>query len=63
MGALAIAIALLAPAPLHAQNTSPVDMDDVRAHGREERIRIEALFEGQEFLYRLVKELSGGGLT
>ena len=39
------------------------DMDDVRAHGRDERIRIEAFFEGQEFLYRLVKELSGGGVT
>ena len=39
------------------------DMDDVRAHGRDERIRIEAFFEGQEFLYRLVKALSGGGVT
>ena len=39
------------------------DMDDVRAHGRDERIRIESFFEGQEFLYRLVKALSGGGVT
>lgn len=37
------------------------DMDDVRAHGRDERIRIEHFHEGQEFLYRLVKVLAGGG--
>jgi acetylornithine deacetylase/succinyl-diaminopimelate desuccinylase-like protein len=37
------------------------DMDDRRAHGRDERIRIEHFYEGQEFLYRLVKALAGGG--
>lgn len=39
------------------------DMDDVRAHGQDERIRIENFYEGQEFLYRLVKALSGGGIA
>ena len=39
------------------------DMDDVRAHGQDERIRIEHFYEGQEFLYRLVKALSGGGIA
>jgi acetylornithine deacetylase/succinyl-diaminopimelate desuccinylase-like protein len=34
------------------------DMDDIRAHGRDERLLIRSLYEGQEFLYRLVKELS-----
>ena len=34
------------------------DMDDVRAHGQDERIRIEHFYEGQEFLYRLVKALA-----
>ena len=34
------------------------DVDDVRAHGQDERILIRSFFEGQEFLYRLVKELS-----
>ena len=34
------------------------DVDDVRAHGQDERILIKSFFEGQEFLYRLVKELS-----
>jgi acetylornithine deacetylase/succinyl-diaminopimelate desuccinylase-like protein len=35
------------------------DMDDSRAHGRDERMLVKSFFEGQEFLYRLVKELSG----
>ena len=34
------------------------DMDDVRAHGQDERIQIEHFYEGQEFLYRLVKALA-----
>jgi acetylornithine deacetylase/succinyl-diaminopimelate desuccinylase-like protein len=34
------------------------DISDVRAHGQNERIRIESYFEGQEFLYRLTKNLS-----
>ena len=35
------------------------DMGDIRAHGRDERIRIDHFHEGQEFLYRLVKALAG----
>ena len=35
------------------------DVDDNRAHGQDERILIESFYEGQEFLYRLVKALSG----
>jgi acetylornithine deacetylase/succinyl-diaminopimelate desuccinylase-like protein len=31
---------------------------DARAHGRDERMRVQSLFEGQEFLYRLTKALS-----
>jgi len=34
------------------------DIDDVRAHGQNERIRIESFFDGQEFLYRLTTKLS-----
>ena len=34
------------------------DVDDVRAHGQNERIRIESYFEGQEFLFRLTQTLS-----
>jgi acetylornithine deacetylase/succinyl-diaminopimelate desuccinylase-like protein len=39
------------------------DMDDVRAHGQDERIGIQNFYEGMEFLYRLVKALSGGGIA
>lgn len=39
------------------------DMDDVRAHGQDERILIQNFYEGQEFLYRLVKALAGGGIA
>jgi acetylornithine deacetylase/succinyl-diaminopimelate desuccinylase-like protein len=35
------------------------EIDDIRAHGRDERIRVQSFFEGQEFLYRLVKKLTG----
>ena len=38
-------------------------MDDTRGHGKDERIRIENFYEGEEFLYRLVKALSGGGIA
>ncbi|HEY6546762.1 MAG TPA: M20/M25/M40 family metallo-hydrolase [Vicinamibacteria bacterium] len=35
-----------------------MDMDDVRAHGRDERVPVDSFYEGQEYLYRLVKALS-----
>lgn len=34
------------------------EIDDVRAHGRDERIRVQAFYDELEFLYRLVKTLS-----
>jgi acetylornithine deacetylase/succinyl-diaminopimelate desuccinylase-like protein len=34
------------------------DVDDIRAHGRDERLLVRSLYEGQEYLYRLVKLLS-----
>lgn len=34
------------------------DVADVRAHGKDERIGVKAFYEGQEFLYQLVKEYS-----
>jgi acetylornithine deacetylase/succinyl-diaminopimelate desuccinylase-like protein len=36
------------------------DPNDGRAHGRDERIAIKSFYDGQEFLYRLVRELAGG---
>jgi acetylornithine deacetylase/succinyl-diaminopimelate desuccinylase-like protein len=34
------------------------EADDIRAHGRDERMLVRSLYEGQEYLYRLVKVLS-----
>ena len=34
------------------------DRDDVRAHGRDERMGVESFYEGQTFLYELVKALA-----
>jgi acetylornithine deacetylase/succinyl-diaminopimelate desuccinylase-like protein len=36
-----------------------IDRDDVRSHGRDERIRVQSFYEGQTFLYELVKALAG----
>jgi acetylornithine deacetylase/succinyl-diaminopimelate desuccinylase-like protein len=35
-----------------------MDIDDVRAHGRDERVPIQSFDTGLEFLYRLIKTLS-----
>jgi len=39
------------------------DMDDVRAHGRDERVGVKQFFEGLEFQYRLIKALSSSSDT
>ncbi|HEY4307011.1 MAG TPA: M20/M25/M40 family metallo-hydrolase [Gemmatimonadaceae bacterium] len=36
------------------------DPDDARAHGKDERVLIKSYYDSQDFLYRLVKELSSG---
>jgi acetylornithine deacetylase/succinyl-diaminopimelate desuccinylase-like protein len=36
------------------------DMDDVRAHGKDERVGVKQFYEGLEFQYRLLKLLSKG---
>jgi len=36
------------------------EIDDIRAHGKDERIGIEAFFEGREFLDRLTRTLASG---
>jgi acetylornithine deacetylase/succinyl-diaminopimelate desuccinylase-like protein len=35
------------------------DIDDVRAHGRDERVGVKQYFAGLEFQYRLIRSLSG----
>jgi acetylornithine deacetylase/succinyl-diaminopimelate desuccinylase-like protein len=36
---------------------------DSRAHGRDERMRVQSFYEGQEFLYRLAKALASPAIT
>jgi acetylornithine deacetylase/succinyl-diaminopimelate desuccinylase-like protein len=35
-----------------------IERDDVRAHGRDERMSVQSFYEGQTFLYELVKALA-----
>jgi hypothetical protein len=37
------------------------DIYDIRAHGKDERVLIKSFYQGEEYLYRLVKMLSRGG--
>jgi acetylornithine deacetylase/succinyl-diaminopimelate desuccinylase-like protein len=46
--------------PTYGHSGLAVDMGDFRIHGRDERIPVKSFFEGDEYLYRLVKMFSGG---
>ena len=35
-----------------------IDRNDVRAHGRDERLLVKSFYEGYEFMYRLIRKLS-----
>ncbi len=35
-----------------------VDHDDIRAHGKDERVRVSSFYEGVEFMYRFVKAVA-----
>lgn len=45
--------------PTYGHTGLASDVDDVRSHGRDERVMKTSFFEGQEYLYRLVKRLAG----
>jgi acetylornithine deacetylase/succinyl-diaminopimelate desuccinylase-like protein len=53
--------AVLRPAGIPTYGVSGIflDVDDERAHGRDERIIVTEFYDGVEFIYRLVRELSG----
>ena len=46
--------------PTYGHSGLAIDIWDVRAHGKDERILIKSFYDGQEYLYRLVKDLSSG---
>jgi acetylornithine deacetylase/succinyl-diaminopimelate desuccinylase-like protein len=45
--------------PMYGVDGIFADPDDVRAHGRDERIGVKEFYAAREFLYRLVKTLAG----
>jgi acetylornithine deacetylase/succinyl-diaminopimelate desuccinylase-like protein len=47
--------------PTYGHSGLAGDVNDFRAHGKDERVLIKSFYQGDEYLYRLVKLLSGGG--
>jgi acetylornithine deacetylase/succinyl-diaminopimelate desuccinylase-like protein len=45
--------------PTYGHSGMRQDLEDVRFHGKDERLSVEAFYKGTEYLYRLVKALSG----
>jgi acetylornithine deacetylase/succinyl-diaminopimelate desuccinylase-like protein len=46
--------------PTYGVNGVAIDQDDVRAHGKDERVRIGAFYDGVEFFYLYLKALRAG---
>jgi acetylornithine deacetylase/succinyl-diaminopimelate desuccinylase-like protein len=44
--------------PVYGMSGMFIDVDDNRAHGKDERLGVREYFEGVEFMYRLMKELA-----
>jgi acetylornithine deacetylase/succinyl-diaminopimelate desuccinylase-like protein len=44
--------------PVYGVSGVFIDVDDYRAHGQDERIEVQAFYEGVEFMYRLMRELT-----
>jgi acetylornithine deacetylase/succinyl-diaminopimelate desuccinylase-like protein len=44
--------------PSYGINGVAIDQDDIRAHGKDERVRVSAYFEGVDFYYRFLKALT-----
>jgi acetylornithine deacetylase/succinyl-diaminopimelate desuccinylase-like protein len=47
--------------PTYGHSGLAGDIHDIRAHGKDERVLIKSFYQGEDYLYRLVKMLSGGG--
>jgi acetylornithine deacetylase/succinyl-diaminopimelate desuccinylase-like protein len=46
--------------PTYGINGIAIDIDDVRMHGKDERVAVDSYYHGVEFYYRYVTLLSGG---
>jgi len=49
----------LAGIPTYGISGTFLDLDNRRAHGQDERIRVTDFYDGVAFQYRLIKALSG----
>jgi hypothetical protein len=47
--------------PAYGVSGIMIDPNDLRAHGRDERLPVKSFYEGLDFTYRLTKVLTGGG--
>jgi acetylornithine deacetylase/succinyl-diaminopimelate desuccinylase-like protein len=45
--------------PSYGVNGVAIDQDDIRAHGKDERVRVDAYYGGVDFYYRYLKILTG----
>jgi acetylornithine deacetylase/succinyl-diaminopimelate desuccinylase-like protein len=44
--------------PSYGINGVAIDQDDIRAHGKDERVRVSSFYDGVEFYYRYLKALT-----
>ncbi len=44
--------------PSYGINGVAIDADDIRAHGKDERLRVESFYDGVEFYYRFLKAIT-----
>ena len=47
--------------PTYGHSGMAIDVGEFRIHGKDERVPVKSFYQGDEYLYRLVKVLSGGG--
>jgi len=47
--------------PVYGVSGVAIDINDIRAHGRDERVGVQDYYAGAEYVYQLVKELSSEG--
>jgi acetylornithine deacetylase/succinyl-diaminopimelate desuccinylase-like protein len=44
--------------PSYGINGVAIDIDDIRAHGKDERLRVDSFYEGVDFYYRFLKAIT-----
>ena len=46
--------------PTYAVSGVAYDRDDIRAHGKDERIGVKDFYDGVDFYYEFIKSMGGG---